>query len=112
MSSSKNILRELRKEYTKNGLRKRDVAESPCLQFHKWFSEALKAEIAEPNAMTLSTAGKSGQPSARIVLLKDFNEQGFQFYTNYSSRKGMDIQENPLVSLSFFWQELERQVRI
>lgn len=112
MSTQKNILQQLRKEYTRHGLARRDMLPSPSLQFEKWFLEAWKSEVPEPNAMTLCTVGKSGKPSARIVLLKDFDEAGFIFYTNYTSQKGRQIGENRFVSLSFFWQPLERQVRV
>ncbi|WP_349290798.1 pyridoxamine 5'-phosphate oxidase [Anseongella ginsenosidimutans] len=112
MSTKKDILRQLRKEYTLQGLSRREVAPTPFQQFDNWFLEAWDAEVPEPNAMTLCTVGKAGKPSARIVLLKDFDEGGFVFYTNYNSLKGQQIAENPFVSLSFFWQPLERQVRI
>lgn len=112
MSAPKKILHQLRKEYTKHGLSKREMAPGPLIQFDRWFREALETGVAEPNAMTLSTAGKAGRPSARIVLLKDFDERGFVFYTNYNSGKGRQIAENPFAALSFFWQELERQIRI
>lgn len=103
---------DLRKDYHQRSLSKREMASHPVLQFGKWFREALEGGVPEPNAMTLATAGKDGRPSARIVLLKNFDEDGFVFYTNYSSRKSEQILENPFVSLCFFWQELERQVRV
>lgn len=112
MNTKKDILRQLRKEYTRQGLTRREVAPTPVQQFELWFLEAWDSHVPEPNAMTLCTVGKAGKPSARIVLLKDFDERGFTFYTNYRSLKGQQIAENPHVSLSFFWQPLERQVRI
>src|SRR3546814_4770772 len=90
----------------------RDILPDPFAQFEKWLQEALDAEVPEPNAMTLCTVDKLGRPSSRIVLLKDFDNDGFLFYTNYHSRKGRQISENPQVSLRFFWHLLERQVRI
>jgi pyridoxamine 5'-phosphate oxidase len=80
--------------------------------FKKWFDAAVRAELKEPNAMTLATATSDGKPSARMVLLKDFDERGFVFYTNYSSRKGRELEQNPHAALVFFWQPLERQIRI
>jgi pyridoxamine 5'-phosphate oxidase len=85
---------------------------SPFDQFQLWFDEALAAKVPEANAMTLATVDTQGQPSARIVLIKEVNSQGFVFYTNYESRKGLDMQANPKACLLFFWQPLERQVRI
>ncbi len=87
-------------------------AADPIIQFGKWFNEAVDAELVEPNAMTLATATKDGKPSARIVLLKECNQDGFVFYTNYDSHKGKVIEENNAVALVFNWLELHRQVRI
>lgn len=84
----------------------------PLLQFEKWWNEAIKSEAEEINAMTLATCNSKGQPSARIVLLKAFSEEGFTFFTNYESKKGIQLQHNPYAALVFFWKELERQVRI
>ncbi|HEY9561792.1 MAG TPA: pyridoxal 5'-phosphate synthase, partial [Anseongella sp.] len=112
MSTQKNTLQQLRMEYTRQALARRDILPDPFAQFEKWLQEALAAEVPEPNAMTLCTVDKLGRPSSRIVLLKDFDNDGFLFYTNYHSRKGRQISENPQVSLSFFWHLLERQVRI
>jgi pyridoxamine 5'-phosphate oxidase len=84
----------------------------PTQQFQKWFDEAITYGINEPYAMCLSTVGKKGKPSSRIVLLRGLNEQGFEFFTNYESRKGLDIQGNPYVSLNFLWLDQARQVRI
>jgi pyridoxamine 5'-phosphate oxidase len=84
----------------------------PIQLFHEWFDAAVSAELKEPNAMTLATATRDGKPSARIVLLKSFDEQGFVFYTNYGSRKGRELAQNPYAALVLFWPPLERQVRI
>src|SRR3546814_2299220 len=82
------------------------------VQFRKWFGEALEKGVMEPNAMTLATASSNGQPSARIVLLKDLDDSGFGFFTNYESQKGMELHANPAAALLFFWPELQRQVRV
>lgn len=103
---------DLRKEYTLQGLHEADVAPDPLTQFRVWFDQALAAQLPEPNAMTVATVGSNGQPSARVVLLKGFDERGFVFYTNYESRKGREIATHPRVALVFFWPELERQIRI
>ena len=103
---------DLRKEYTRSGLLEPDAAPDPIEQFHRWFEEALEANLHEPNAMTLATATPDGKPSARIVLLKDFDERGFVFYTNYEGRKARELEQNPNCSLTFYWGELERQVRV
>lgn len=111
MTSTSNIA-DLRRDYTQAGLTEADADFNPFKQFQTWFDQALSAELPEPNAMTLATATASGKPSARIVLLKGFDEKGFVFYTNYSSHKGQELAENPWASLVFWWVELERQVRI
>ncbi|MBD0331189.1 MAG: pyridoxamine 5'-phosphate oxidase [Chitinophagaceae bacterium] len=103
---------DLRKEYSSQSLLETDVAQDPLAQFEKWWMEAVNSQIIEPNAMTLATASRDGMPSARIVLLKGFSNEGFVFYTNYKSFKGMQLDENPRACLVFFWKELERQVRI
>jgi pyridoxamine 5'-phosphate oxidase len=95
----------------KNYQRKKQAAD-PFKQFARWWKQALAAKIVEPNAMTLATASADGLPSARIVLLKDFNKNGFVFFTNYESYKGRQLSENPKACLVFFWKDLERQVRI
>jgi pyridoxamine 5'-phosphate oxidase len=105
-------LADLRREYTLAGLRRADLDPDPIAQFQKWFAQALGAEIVEPNAMTLATVAANGQPSTRIVLLKGVDARGFSFFTNYESRKGRELAENPKVSLTFFWGGLERQVSI
>ena len=105
-------LHDSRKDYTKGTLSEDAVCDSPFAQFSAWYADAQAAGVPEPNAMTLATATKSGKPSARIVLLKEMDERGFMFATNYESRKGSEIEENPEIALLFFWSELERQVRI
>ncbi len=102
----------IRKDYQLRSLSESDVHASPVAQFSQWWDEALASEIDEVNAMTLSTITAAGRPSARIVLLKGFDEKGFVFYTNYESDKGKQLDANPYASLVFFWKELERQVRI
>lgn len=103
---------ELRQDYTLLGLSETDVDPNPIVQFKTWFHQALAAQLLEPNAMTLATATPDGKPSARIVLLKDFDERGFVFYTNYTSQKGQELIANPQASLVFWWGALERQIRI
>ncbi|ARP87701.1 pyridoxamine 5'-phosphate oxidase [Bordetella genomosp. 9] len=105
-------LADLRQSYEKNVLLESDAAASPFDQFAVWFDEALAAQVPEPNAMTLATVDAQGRPSARIVLVKGADARGFVFYTNYESRKGQDLAANPRASLLFFWQPLERQIRI
>lgn len=103
---------ELRKEYSKGALDEESVAPNPIHQFRDWFEEAVRSEVPEPNAMQLSTVSAEGRPSARVVLLKSYDQKGFVFYTNYESRKSREIEANSFVHLLFFWPELERQVRI
>jgi len=103
---------DLRKDYGQASLDEKDVADDPIQQFARWFEEALKAEVNEPNAMGVSTVDERGRPSSRIVLIKQFDERGFTWYTNYDSQKGKQLNGNPFASLLFFWSELERQVRI
>ncbi|MFB6248448.1 MAG: pyridoxamine 5'-phosphate oxidase [Salinibacter sp.] len=103
---------DLRREYAQAELSRAHVADDPIAQFRDWFDDALDAEVEEPNAMTLATAAADAAPSARIVLLKGVDERGFQFYTNYDSRKGTELAQNPHVALVFWWAPLERQVRI
>jgi len=105
-------LQNLRQEYSAASLSELSINNNPIKQFETWFNEAVQAQIPEPNAMTLATATHDGRPSARIVLLKGFDERGFAFYTNYLSRKGKEIAKNPQAAITFFWGELERQVRI
>lgn len=105
-------LADLRKDYSLSGLLEKDLARDPFRQFDKWFQEAQAAKLLEPNAMTLATASREGRPSARTVLLKAVDGRGFVFFTNYESRKGRDLAENPRACLSFSWLPLERQVNI
>ncbi|MCG6167470.1 pyridoxamine 5'-phosphate oxidase [Leptospira sanjuanensis] len=103
---------EIRTSYTLSSLDIEDAGNDPVLFFQKWFQEAVLSEVAEVNAMTLATASKDGRPDARTVLLKGITNDSFVFYTNYESRKGKEMDENPRACLVFFWSELERQVRI
>jgi pyridoxamine 5'-phosphate oxidase len=103
---------DIRKDYRLQTLDEAGVAADPIQQFGIWWQEALQSEIVEVNAMTLATANEQGVPSARIVLLKGYDERGFVFFSNYESKKAGDLQVNPMASLVFFWKELERQVRI
>ncbi|HYG02444.1 MAG TPA: pyridoxamine 5'-phosphate oxidase [Chryseosolibacter sp.] len=107
-----NKIAELRTEYLKSSLDVKSVDADPFVQFEKWFGEALKAQVIEPNAMHLSTVNESGKPSSRIVLLKGMENKKFIFYTNYQSKKGKELDNNPACALTFFWPDLERQVRI
>jgi pyridoxamine 5'-phosphate oxidase len=102
----------IRKTYSQKTLSEKDIEPNPIRQFDKWWQEAVASAIDEVNAMTLATASADGIPSARIVLLKGFSENGFVFFTNYNSYKGKQLMENPKACLVFFWKELERQVRI
>ncbi|MEE4197486.1 MAG: pyridoxamine 5'-phosphate oxidase [Bacteroidales bacterium] len=102
----------LRNEYMKKKLSKKDVHPDPFKQFVKWMDEAIKAGVYEPTAMSLATTGKNLLPSNRIVLLKEIMDQGFVFFTNYESKKGHQLAENPYGSILFFWPELEKQIRI
>ena len=105
-------LGDLRTEYMRETLDEANVAPDPFRQFEHWFSEAVKAQVPEPNAMTLATIGTDRRPAARIVLLKGFDEAGFVFFTNFGSRKGRELDAGGVAALLFFWPELERQVRI
>jgi len=108
----KDQLKNMRLSYDQDQLLESNVSENPFIQFKNWFDFVLQADIIEPNAMTIATAAKNGMPSARMVLLKGFDETGFTFFTNYGSRKGKELSENPIASLLFWWKEFERQVRI
>ena len=103
---------DIRKTYSKKKLLEEKAKPDALQQFAKWWEQAVEADIEEVNAMTLATASSDGIPSARIVLLKEVNEKGFVFFTNYDSYKGRQLAENPKACLVFFWKELERQVRI
>jgi pyridoxamine 5'-phosphate oxidase len=103
---------DIRTEYKLRSLNEKDVNANPVVQFTKWWDEAVQSEIDDVNAATLATATLNGKPSARIILLKGYDERGFVFFTNYESNKGREIAANPQVSLVFFWKELQRQIRI
>jgi pyridoxamine 5'-phosphate oxidase len=103
---------QFRREYLKGGLSRADLNTDPVLQFSAWFEQARKTEVADPTAMVLATVGSNGRPSQRTVLLKYFDQKGFVFFTNFESRKAMEIAGNAQVSLLFVWLELERQVMI
>ncbi len=112
MSEKNSFVADLRKEYTLNGLTEQNMCPNPIEQFDEWFKDAVQANVHEPNAMHLATVSAAGTPKGRIVLLKGLDENGFAFYTNYESQKGNDLSANSAASLTFFWPELERQVRI
>lgn len=105
-------LESLRTEYTKGGLEREDLHENPVEQFKRWMQQTIDAKIPDPNAMTIATVDATGQPSQRIVLLKNLDEKGFVFYTNLRSRKAQDLKQNPKISLHFPWYFLERQVKV
>jgi pyridoxamine 5'-phosphate oxidase len=102
----------LRKDYGQATLSENDVAADPVAQFGAWFEQALKADVNEPNAMSVATVDSAGRPTSRIVLIKQFDARGFTWYTNYDSQKGRQLAANPHAALLFFWPELERQIRI
>jgi len=103
---------DLRKEYSRASLSEQDVLPNPIDQFSKWFGEAILAKVPEANAMSVSTMAENGRPSSRILLIKDVDHEGFTWFTNYHSRKGRELAQNPHAALLFYWIELERQVRI
>lgn len=107
-----NPLADIRKNYAYGSLSESDVDRNPIDQFARWFDQAQKSEVPEPNAMSLATVGNDGRPSSRIVLIKGVDQNGFVFFTNYLSRKGVELAAHPYASLLFHWVELERQVRI
>lgn len=105
-------LADLRRDYALESLTESDVDPDPIRQFERWFEQARRAELLEPNAMSLATSTLDGQPSVRVVLLKGFDARGFVFFTDYRSRKGMELEANPRASLCFWWDALQRQVRV
>lgn len=105
-------LHAIRQEYSRQDLSEQDCLADPVEQFEKWLNEAMAAQVAEPTAMNVATVDADGRPAARMVLLKEVNEQGFVFFTNYQSDKGRALAVNPFVALTFFWPELERSVRV
>ena len=112
MTNNSEHIAKIRADYQMATLNETEVGDDPLLFFQKWFSQAEEAGITEVNAMTLATANMWGMPSARIVLLKGLDNEGFTFFTNYNSEKGRQIADEDSVALLFFWKELERQVRI
>ncbi len=112
MIEEKISIADIRNKYKKGTLDEKEVDKNPFSQFDRWFKEAVASEIPEVNAMTIATANKQSRPSARTVLLKQFDEKGFVFFTNYESAKAKDLSENPQAALLFFWEPLERQIRI
>lgn len=105
-------LHHIREDYTKKVLSIRECHANPLTQFEQWLGEAIAAKVNEPTAMNLTTVGENGRPSSRMVLLKEVNPNGFVFFTNYQSRKGQELAKNPFACLTFFWAELQRQVRV
>ncbi|MFC3376745.1 pyridoxamine 5'-phosphate oxidase [Rugamonas sp. CCM 8940] len=110
--ASGEALAGLRLDYSQATLMEDDVLADPIAQFAKWFDEAIKAQVNEPNAMSVATVGADGKPSSRILLIKQYDHRGFTWYTNYASHKGRQLRDNPHAALLFFWSEVERQVRI
>ena len=105
-------IQKRRHEYTLKQLNEQDVDPSPFVQFDIWFKMALEAELPDANALTLATVNPEGKPTARILLLKDYSKDGYCFFTNYKSKKGEDLKQNPFGAMVFFWPELEKQIRI
>lgn len=112
MKSTDTTIANLRQEYKRSELLETGIVKNPIEQFRTWFDQAVNAEVIEPNIMVLATAEKNGKPSARVVLLKGIESEGFTFFTNYLSRKGKELKKNPFASVVFHWADLERQVRI
>ncbi len=112
MDDLRSHISKLREDFTKGVLNESDVNKSPALQFENWLQEAMRAMVPEVQAMTLSTVSENNKPSSRIVYLREFENNTFIFYGNYSSKKGKHLKHNPSACLSFFWPELERQIRI
>ncbi len=111
-SDSLQNIAHLRREYTRGGLRRKDLPEHPLALFEQWLQQACAAQLPDPTAMTVATVDSNGQPYQRIVLLKHYDEQGMVFYTNLGSRKAQQLGENPRISLHFPWHFLERQVMV
>ncbi len=105
-------LHDIREDYSKQALSKKQCDPDPMVQFERWLNEAMSAKVNEPTAMTISTVGENGRPSSRVVLLKEVRCGNLVFFTNYHSHKGRDLEVNPVIAVNFFWPELERQVRI
>lgn len=105
-------IQKKRHEYTLKQLNEQDVDQNPFVQFDAWFKMALEANLPDANAMTLATVNSEGKPTARILLLKDYSDDGYCFFTNYKSRKSEDLKQNPFAAMVFFWPQLEKQIRI
>ncbi len=112
MNATTDALTQLRKDYSGKMLRREEVDPDPFKQFEQWMKEAVEVKMEEPNAACLSTCGNDGQPQGRMVLLRGIDREGFVFFTNYHSDKGQQLEENPKAALTFFWDKLERQVRV
>lgn len=112
MKDHKEYINKLRYDFSIGTLDESVVDVNAIVQFEKWFEDAVNAKVPDANAMVLSTATSDGKPSARVLLLRNFNESGFVFYSNYHSKKSMDMEQNPFAAITFFWQSLQRQVRI
>lgn len=108
----KNAIHSLRNDYKLKELNESEVDKDPMEQFRKWFGEMLLQDFKEPTAVTLATSTRKGKPSVRTVLMKDYSSEGFLFFTNYSSRKGRELAQNPRAAMLFYWDKLERQIRI
>ncbi|MES0488641.1 MAG: pyridoxamine 5'-phosphate oxidase [Leptospirales bacterium] len=111
MHGDRQYFQNIRRDYLKNGLLESELNADPVKQFESWFNQAIDAKVVDGNALTLSTVS-GGKPNARVVLLKTFTDQGFIFFTNYSSKKAKELEENPYASMLFYWGEMERQVKI
>src|SRR4051812_18125639 len=112
MTSVKKIIRSSRIQYSLHSLDEKAIDKDPIVQFENWLRDAIEKKIPEPYAMILASSSAKGKPSARVLLLRDISSKGFIFYTNYKSRKGKEIEKNPQAAMTFFWHQLERQVRI
>jgi pyridoxamine 5'-phosphate oxidase len=112
MGNLNEYIHQVRHDFAKMILDESMIDQDPVRQFEKWFQEAVEAKVNEPNAMVVSTVDEMNHPSARVVFLRGFDQNGFVFYTNYQSRKGKEIEQNPFACFTFFWPELERQIRI
>lgn len=113
-ASRSKMIQDLRKEYSGTVIEDSEINNNPepMKLFDVWFKEAIECQVKEPNAMCISTVSKEGRPSSRMVLMKDYDERGFTFYTNYQSRKGNELEENPYIALNFYWEPVHRQVRV